>query len=80
LKRGLKVLEIVKGEANVAVECAFARIAYCMLSGAKHQGNRLLSFSVVCIGCLLVNDGIAYSSAGSKATLGCLGHGLFSML
>jgi len=28
LKRGLKVLEIVKGEASVAVECALICVAY----------------------------------------------------
>ena len=42
LKRELKVLEIVKGEANIAVECATWWIAYRLVSFVEGQGNRLL--------------------------------------
>ena len=35
LKRGLKVLETVKGEANAAVVCAIAWIAYLYLNSSN---------------------------------------------
>lgn len=41
LKRELKVLEIVKGEANIAVEYAFFRVAVCFKYSCAHQGNRV---------------------------------------
>jgi hypothetical protein len=40
LKRELKVLEIVKGEANIAVEYAFSWVAVCWRFGCVCQGNR----------------------------------------
>lgn len=42
LKRELKVLEIVKGEANIAVECAFGLIAFALVRTCNLQGNREL--------------------------------------
>jgi hypothetical protein len=42
LKRELKVLEIVKGEANIAVEYASSRIACCSNLIRIYQGNRLM--------------------------------------
>ena len=42
LKRELKVLEIVKGEANIAVEYASSRIACCSNLIHINQGNRLM--------------------------------------
>jgi len=43
LKRELKVLEIVKGEANIAVEYVPLWIVYWLGSQYKGQGNRFLS-------------------------------------
>ena len=40
LKRELKVLEIVKGEANIAVEFASAEIGESLMARCKCQGNR----------------------------------------
>ena len=40
LKRELKVLEIVKGEANIAVEYALSRVALCCGFSCVCQGNR----------------------------------------
>ena len=44
LKRELKVLEIVKGEANIAVEFALLWIAYCQGFELAYQGNRVCRF------------------------------------
>ena len=41
LKRELKVREIVKGEANIAVEYALFWVALCCVQPPKYQGNRL---------------------------------------
>ena len=41
LKRELKVLEIVKGEANIAVEYALSRVTVCQEFSCVYQGNRL---------------------------------------
>ena len=43
LKRELKVLEIVKGEANIAVEYVSLWIVYGLESLVVGQGNRFLS-------------------------------------
>ena len=43
LKRELKVLEIVKGEANIAVEYVPLWIVYWLGSQYEGQGNRFLS-------------------------------------
>ena len=44
LKRELKVLEIVKGEANIAVEYATVRVGVRSNRVLVIQGNRLTSF------------------------------------
>ena len=67
LKRELKVLEIVKGEANIAVEYAHARIVFGFLCVLVRQGNRAYRLLARIRECLHVWDGSANLISGGKA-------------
>ena len=62
LKRELKVLEIVKGEANIAVEYVLLWIVFWLGSLVEGQGNRFL--------CLLSSAGGRFRGGASNANLG----------
>ncbi len=67
LKRELKVLEIVKGEANIAVEFALLRIARCYEFVSVGQGNRVCSPRSLGSECFFSWEGSANLFFGGKA-------------